>query len=256
MKSSIFNRVSRAFLYLAFAKALLITTSCKSDNLQVAKVTASQTQIDSSLQEVEEIKSYIAPFKESLDAQMDEELSYNPVSMHKNDTPLNTAIGNMLVEIVRTQGEPIYKSRSGNMVDAVLLNHGGIRAAMPAGAVTMRRAYEIMPFDNEMVVVTLTEEKMSQLVNYLIEKKRAHPFDGFKISLNDGQTPEVKMTPQKTYHVLTSDYLYNGGDNMSFFKDAPMVKLDYKIRNAMIDYFKKVDTLNFKSDDRFIEGKF
>ena len=108
-----------------------------------------------------------------------------------------------------------------------------------------------MPFDNEMVVAALNQTQMSALVNYLIEGKTAHPFDGIKILIPQNGSPQVKMQSQETYNVLTSDYLYNGGDNMSFFKDTPMVKIDYKIRNAMIDYFKKVDTLRFERDDRF-----
>lgn len=257
MKISIYRQVGKAFLYLAFAKALFISTSCKSGSLQLEKVTASQTEIDSTLQSVAEIENYIAPFKKSLDGQMDEQLSYNPVTMNKNDTKYNTAIGNMLAVIVREEGAPIYRSRTGKEIDIVLLNHGGIRAAMPAGPVTMRRAYEIMPFDNEIVVVELTGKQVLEMVDYLVERGRAHPLDGLKIQLNTDETlasATVNNKPidvEKTYTVATNDYLYTGGDNMSFFKNTPITKTDYKIRNAMIDYFKKVDTLNFQSDDRF-----
>jgi len=257
MKTLIFKQAVKGFCYLAFAKALLITISCKSDSLQIEKITASQTQIDSTTQSVIEIDQYIAPFKKAIDAQMDEQLSYNPVSMHKNDTRYNTAIGNMLATIVREQGTPIYKSRTNNEIDIVLLNHGGIRSAMPAGPVTMRRAYEIMPFDNEITVVTLTGEKVKELINYLIKGKKAHPFDGLQIILNnDNSINNINIQGEaldysRNYTVATSDYLYNGGDNMSFFKNAPMEKINYKIRNAMIDYFKKEDTLKFKRDDRF-----
>ncbi|GAK75774.1 5'-nucleotidase [Nonlabens ulvanivorans] len=59
------------------------------------------------------------------------------------------------------------------------------------------------------------------------------------------------LDKDKIYTVATSDYLYSGGDDMSFFKDTPMVKIDYKIRNATIDYFKKVDTIKFERDNRF-----
>jgi 2',3'-cyclic-nucleotide 2'-phosphodiesterase (5'-nucleotidase family) len=241
--------------YSAFAKAAVLSVvlliSCNKKEYHLEKVAGSKTEIDSTLKSAPKIKEYIAPFKKSLDIQMNEPLSYNPVSMNKNDTKYNTAIGNMLAAIVREEAAPIYKGRTGNQVDMVLLNHGGIRAGMPAGPVTMRSAYEIMPFDNEIVAVELDETQMSALVNYLIEKKRAHPFDGIKIHIPKSGPPQVTMNHKETYHILTSDYLYTGGDNMSFFKDAPMFKTDYKIRNAMIAYFKKVDTLRFESDNRF-----
>lgn len=247
--------------YSAFAKAAVITTillvSCNQKDYRLAKVTGSKTEIDTTIQSIHEIDEFIAPFKKSLDVQMDEELSFNPVSMNKNDYKYNTPLGNMLAAIVLELGEPIYTSRTGKNIDVVLLNHGGIRAGLPAGPVTMRRAYEIMPFDNEIIIVELTGEKMNELINYLIDRKSAHPFNGMQIILNaDNSINKVSiqnkpLDKSKTYTVATSDYLYSGGDNMSFFKEAPMVKIDYKIRNATIDYFKKVDTIRFERDNRF-----
>ena len=43
---------------------------------------------------------------------------------------------------------------------------------------------------------------------------------------------------------------------MRFFKTNDTVySLDYKIRNAMIDYFSKVDTIRTVIDNRFIQTK-
>jgi 2',3'-cyclic-nucleotide 2'-phosphodiesterase (5'-nucleotidase family) len=261
MKKYKFERRKDLLGYSAFAKAVVISTillvSCNKKEYQLNKVTGTKTEIDTTLQGVQKIDEYIAPFKKSLDAQMDEQLSFNPASMNKNDYKYNTPIGNMLAAIVREQGAPIYKSRTGKDIDVVLLNHGGIRAGMPAGPVTMRRAYEIMPFDNEITIVELTGEKMNELINYIIDRKKAHPFDGMQIILNADNSVNMvtiqnkPLDKDKIYTVATSDYLYSGGDDMSFFKDAPMVKIDYKIRNATIDYFKKVDTIKFERDNRF-----
>lgn len=72
---------------------------------------------------------------------------------------------------------------------------------------------------------------------------------------NEIRSIRVQQKPfdeNRSYNVATSDYLLNGGDNMVFFKDAEKVtEIDYKIRNAMIDYFKKVDTIAPVVDDRF-----
>jgi 2',3'-cyclic-nucleotide 2'-phosphodiesterase (5'-nucleotidase family) len=40
-----------------------------------------------------------------------------------------------------------------------LLNNGGIRAILPLGNVTTRTAFQIMPFENTMVVIALKESK-------------------------------------------------------------------------------------------------
>ena len=47
------------------------------------------------------------------------------------------------------------------------------------------------------------------------------------------------LEKNKIYYVVTSDYLVNGGDNMTFFqKGVEKYNLDYKLRNVLIDYFK------------------
>ena len=58
----------------------------------------------------------------------------------------------------------------------------------------------------------------------------------------------------KIYYVVTSDYLSNGGDNMTFFKKGiEKFDIDYKLRNIMIDYFKDVDTLRINNNVRIIK---
>jgi 2',3'-cyclic-nucleotide 2'-phosphodiesterase (5'-nucleotidase family) len=64
----------------------------------------------------------------------------------------------------------------------------------------------------------------------------------------------VPFDENRTYYVATSSYLTQGGDDMVFFKDAMSItETDYYIRNALIDYFKKTDTLAPRIDSRFIK---
>jgi len=257
MKISMTGSCRKGLMVLAFAEAIFLTTSCKTEVYTSDKIIASQTQIDASIEGVERIEEYIAPYKKSLDAQMDIPLSYNPADMYKNDTPLNTRLGNMMAAISRAQAAPVFEARTGKQVDVVLLNHGGIRAGIPAGSVTLRTAYEVMPFENEIVVAELAPEQMKELVNYLVKNQRAHPFDGLQIQLKGDELKSVTLDGEplkydRNYYIMTSDYLMTGGDNMDFFtKAVSSTVVDYKIRNAMIDYFKETDTLGFDVDQRF-----
>ncbi len=257
MKIAMTATCRKGLMVFAFAKAIFLTTSCKTEIYTAQKLNASQTEIDSTLTPVEHITEYIAPFKKSLDAQMDKPLSYNPADMYKSDTPLNTRIGNMMAAIARERGEQVFKSRTGKDVDMVLLNNGGIRAGIPAGTVTLRTAYEVMPFENELVVAELAPAQMKELIEYLASGQRAHPFDGLQIQLQGDEVKSMKLAGKpleydRNYYVMTNDYLMTGGDNMDFFTKAiSSTRLEYKIRKAMIDYFTKTDTLGFKADDRF-----
>ncbi|WP_124979950.1 5'-nucleotidase C-terminal domain-containing protein [Nonlabens xiamenensis] len=249
----------RKFQIFRIVILALLVVGCGKDVQQLSKVEAKQIAIDSTTGKVDELANFIEPYKKSLDQQMNEALAYNPVSMHKNDTPYNTAIGNLMTRIVYEQAAPIYQKRIKSNIDLVLLNHGGIRAPISEGPVTMRTAYEVMPFENQIVVAQLKGTAIMEMVDYLTKSSKPHPFQGLKIMLDkNDQLQEVLLNGKpinagETYHVATSDYLYNGGDNMVFFSESPITRLDYKIRNAMIDYFRKTDTIKASADDRFIK---
>ena len=50
--------------------------------------------------------------------------------------------------------------------------------------------------------------------------------------------------------VLTSDYLANGGDNMTFFRNKKQTKVGMKVRDAIINYCISKDTITSKIDNR------
>jgi 2',3'-cyclic-nucleotide 2'-phosphodiesterase (5'-nucleotidase family) len=226
------------------------------------KIEGQQINISDSLETDQAIEDFIKPFREHVDKDLDSTLAYAVDTYSKTDGEYNTAIGNMMADAVYERSNPVFKSRTGEDIDFVLLNHGGIRAIISKGNVTTRTAYEVMPFDNSAVVVKLKGAQIKELIDYLAKSKRAHPISKLNIVLDaDGNFKSAEINGDaldfsKTYNVATNDYLYNGGDHMDFFKTNDSVYiLDYKIRNVLIDYFKTIDTLNPVIDNRFIQLK-
>ena len=73
------------------------------------------------------------------------------------------------------------------------------------------------------------------------------------VSLKINKKPVQK---NKKYSVLTYDYLAKGGDKMTFFLNPiSVIDMDYSSRDALIDYFKRVETINTKTDNRFKQIK-
>lgn len=233
--------------------------SCKNDTTNLSTIEGKQIAITDSIPENDSIAAFIAPYKEHIAKEMDSVLAYAPHNLSKTDGDLNTAIGNMMADAVLELSNPVFKSRTGKSIDMVLLNHGGIRSPVNQGEVTTRTAYQLMPFENEVVVAELRGEQIKEIINYLIEGQTAHPISGMELVV-DQNSRVVKATingepveGEKTYYVATNDYLYQGGDNMIFFSKAQdVVGIDYKIRNLLIDYFKREDTIAPQIDQRFI----
>ncbi|MGB3605735.1 5'-nucleotidase C-terminal domain-containing protein [Psychroserpens sp.] len=247
------------YKHLGLCFLLIILSSCQQD-LHLNKIEGRQINISDSLVIDAQIEDFIKPYRENVNKNLDSILAYAVDTYSKNDGEYNTAIGNMMADALYEQANPIFKSRTGEDIDFVLLNHGGIRAIISKGNVTTRTAYEVMPFENSTVVVKLKGLQVKELIDYLVEAKRAHPISRLSIALNsNGSFKEALLDGQpldynKSYNIATNDYLYNGGDRMDFFKtNDSLYVLNYKIRNVLIDYFKSIDTLNPVIDNRFIQ---
>ncbi|MBC8756164.1 5'-nucleotidase C-terminal domain-containing protein [Kordia sp. YSTF-M3] len=239
---------------------VFLVVACAKEKQSISRIEGKRITISDSLPADQAIEDYIKPYRDRIKEDMSKVLSYAPIDMHKNDGELETTIGNLMSDFVRSQSEPIFNKRTGKNIDICLLNHGGIRAPIPKGPIKTQTAFNVMPFENSIVVAELTSENVHGLVDYLVTAKRAHPIAGLTIKLDkDYKLLEALVNGKpiedgKTYHVVTSDYLQNGGDRMNFLKNPVTLEvLDYKIRNAMIDYFKSVDTIPARLDGRFVK---
>ena len=241
---------------------IFLFSSCKDEKLTLTKIVGHKIEITDSLKLNPEIEAFIKPFRDHIQKDLDSVLAYAVDTYSKSDGDLNTAVGNFMADAVYSQSNPIFKSRTGKNIDMVLLNHGVIRSIISKGNVTSRTAYQLMPFDNSMVVVALKGSQIDSLVLYLSKAKKAHPISKLKLELdknfnvNSATINGKNIEPTKTYYVATNDYLYSGGDHMNFFKNNDsLYVLNYKIRNILIDHFKKTDTINPVIDDRFVQIK-
>ncbi|WMI67612.1 5'-nucleotidase C-terminal domain-containing protein [Mangrovimonas sp. YM274] len=245
--------------HLFFASILLTFFSCHQSQ-HLYKIEGKQIAITDSLSSNSEIDSFIAPYREHLNKSLDSVLCYSEDTYTKDDTNFNTAIGNFMADAIYEQSNPIFKKRTGKDIDFVMLNHGSIRSILSKGNITIRTAYELMPFENTIVVAELNGAQIKKLLNYLTLSSKAHPISKLKVSVDKDfniLSATIKDQPidfNKTYYVLTNNYLYNGGDHMDFFKPNDSVyTLDYKVRNALLDYFIKKDTIRSTIDDRYIQ---
>ncbi|CAH8294860.1 5'-nucleotidase [Mariniflexile fucanivorans] len=250
------------FTYLIYLLYILLLFNCKSPKEHLTKIEGKQIQITDSIAGDADIEAFIKPYRTHIQKDLDSVLAYSVDTYTKTEGAFNTAIGNFMADAVFDESNPIFKSKTGKNIDMVILNHGGIRSIISKGNITTRTAFELMPFENSIVVVAIKGTQVDSLISYLCKSDTPHPISKLKLSVDknfnliEASIQGKKIEPDKTYYVATNDYLYNGGDNMTFFKpDEGLYILDYKIRNALIDNFKKVDTIRPVRDDRFIMKK-
>ncbi|WMI65556.1 5'-nucleotidase [Aestuariibaculum sp. YM273] len=248
------------FTFLIYLLYISLFTNCKQPEYHLTKIEGKQIGVTDSLKAISEIDSFIQPYRTHLKKDMDSVLAYSVGTYSRDDGEFNTAIGNFMVDAVHEQANPIFKSRTGHDIDMVLFTYGTVRTIISKGDITIRTVYELMPFENNIVVVALKQPQIDSMLQYLCKTKKANPFSKLKLTIDknyDLVNATISGKPienNKTYYVATHDYLYNGGDNMTFFQpNDSLYKLNYKVRNALIDYLKKADTINPVMDDRYIQ---
>ena len=247
----------KKLLFYAFP---LFIFACK-PNVQVTKITGKRIEIESTLVSDQQIENFVTPYREKLEKNMKKPLSEAPFNFVKNDGELQSTLGNLLADLSYEMANPIFKKKTGEDIDFVLMNHGGLRAPIPKGTVTTENAFLLMPFENELVVTKLSGKKVKNLFNYFVQRKSAHPLskqvkleiigDNYSLKIKDKSFDE-----NQSYYVLTTDYLQTGGDGMTFFANPEeLILLDYKARQSIIDYFTKAKTLEASLDNRVIIKK-
>lgn len=250
---------TRLARFVVFLTMLLQLAACATTGLQNTKIEAKKTPIAATLQDDPKIEAYIAPYRTALNQQMDSVLAYAPETFDKSKGKWNTNIGILLANATLTKTDKRLFAREKQHVDGVMLNHGGIRATIPKGNVTMRTAFEIMPFENSLKVVKLKGTQIREMAAYIAREKKPHPLAGITITLTaDAQIKSIAVQGQplddnKTYNIATIDYLIGGGDNMVFWSvNEGIYDLEYKLRDLYIDYFKETDTLPVSQTQQII----
>jgi 2',3'-cyclic-nucleotide 2'-phosphodiesterase (5'-nucleotidase family) len=250
-----YNVVLKHFvLFLTFISII----SCHEQKNYLTKIEGKKISITEKQAQVPEIENYIKPYREHIDKELSEILAYAPETLDKNGT-WQTNIGNLLSDITLQKGNIVFSKRENKTIDICLLNHGGIRSILPKGNVTMKTAYQIMPFENSLYVMGLKGAQIQEMVTYIIAEKKPHPLSGMTFTIDKNDQPKnilIQGKPietDKIYYVGTSDYLSNGGDKMDFFKkNTASYDMNYKLRNILIDYFKDVDTIKVNKNPRII----
>jgi 2',3'-cyclic-nucleotide 2'-phosphodiesterase (5'-nucleotidase family) len=259
-----YNGVLKLFVIFL---TLFLLASCSKHSYFITKEKGSQIPINENVSLVtssaiqtglpNQIESYIKPFREHINKDLDSVLSYCPETLDKSVGLWQSTIGNLLAEVTLKKANVVFLKREKKNIDLCILNHGGIRSSLAKGNVTTRTAFEIMPFENTSIVVALKGEQILEMVDYIIATKKAQPIYGITFTIDKNNSAKNILIQGKpvdkemTYYVVTNDYLANGGDNMNFFKKGiKTYDLDYKLRNILIDYFKEVDTIPILKDVR------
>lgn len=233
--------------------AALLLASCKS-HYTLVEAKRSEYNINSSVSVDSTVIKTYTPYKQKMDAQMSAVIGQSARLLTKSGET-ESLLGNFFADAVTAEALKIDSS-----IDfAVPTTKGGLRNDIAQGNITLSTMFELMPFENELVVLKLKGTDAEQLISFLA-KSGGQPVSNIKLSIVNGQAQEVMIKGQpfdrnRTYNVLTSDYIANGGDSVKGLANPLERKvLGLRVRDALINYVKQ-QTAAGKPIDAQLDGR-
>jgi 2',3'-cyclic-nucleotide 2'-phosphodiesterase (5'-nucleotidase family) len=237
--------------FYSLTAIILFVVACKQP-MQLAQTNTASVKINSdSLRLYDSSVHYlIAPYKGKLDAQMNEVIGVTQTQLTKAKP--ESTLGNLVCDAAVWHAAKNYDKP----IDICVMNFGGIRLpSIEAGNIAVGKIYELMPFDNSIDVLELKGDRVEALLQ-LIAAADGWPVSGVRMQIENGKAinifvGEKPLDTNRTYVLVTSDYIANGGDKADMLKQyEKRTSLNYLLRNAILNYVKHASPLNLTTDGR------
>lgn len=240
----------KTHLYFLTIAAILFT-SCNSQPRQVTESKSEAIRVDASYNDIAD-SAYITnlqPIKEATDSIMSQVIGYAPEAMVRvrpESNLINWSADALLA---------IARKITGQQVDAAVVNVGGLRCDIAQGDVTIGSMYSLMPFDNELVILTMQGSDILDLCN-TFAIRGGEGVSGIRMTINGNKAENITINgkaivPEAVYYIATSDYLSTGTDEMVAFTRAIDKLITNKtIRELYIDFIKENKVMQAVVDGR------
>ena len=202
------------------------------------------------------------------------EISAEILEMQKvAETGMNDVIGEAAVHLSKAGVGP--QNVIGNVVceamkeftdaDFAFMNLGGIRADIGRGPITYRDVFDVMPFDNKIVMFEVDGNFLKEIIemrvsgsrhglrvagiNVVINKKR-ESYNRISKLLIGGE----EWKADKIYKIVTTDFLLQGNAGLVLLTKIPeeqITRYEKDLRDAIVEYIKNNSPVTMEIDNRW-----
>ncbi len=227
----------RKFLFPLF---LILVLSCnKTLHLADVQLNSYKLESTSEVKQDQEFIDLISPYKAQLDAEMNQVIGESAITM-KKARPQST-LGNWMADLIHKKSQDYY----GKKVDFAVVNYGGIRSSeLRKGPVTRGKIFELMPFENRLLVLSVKGTVAKQLFDHMASQN-GWPISGqVRYEIKNGVAKNITIKDEaldlnKVYSIAMADFIANGGDRCFFLKDQPRVDLDHLFRDGIMEFVEE-----------------
>lgn len=137
--------------------------------------------------------------------------------------------------------------RDAMKTDFAFMNPGGIRDDIEQGEVTWGELYNVQPFNNDLVKMTLTGQQVIDLLNQQWQngKTRMLQISGLTYTWSNNKVVGVYLpdgtpiNPAAEYTVTANSFLAGGGDDFTIFNEGKNREVGPVDLDALVNYVKE-----------------
>ena len=224
-------------LLVAIFFAVSCSTSYKTGNVQYSHYRIQQYDEGS-----KSLVTIVKPYSDSVNKLMNVVIGYNAAQLEKKDE--RNTLGFFITDAYLEMAKQKFDAK----VDAAFMNSGGIRLPeIPAGAITQGKIFELMPFDNLMVVLKIKGSLLKQYLDALAADEGVIE-SGITMQIVNKTAQQVLVGGKPLdlngdYIIVHSDYVAMNSD---LLKNIHRSTNGYLLRDALLDYVKFIHSQNKK----------
>lgn len=137
--------------------------------------------------------------------------------------------------------------------DVAIYNTHGLRAGMQKGPITRESVFQVLPFDNSIITYNIKGSDMKELLNYYVDRSSYSQLAGVTLNYDSERPDGDRLTDikidgkpidvNKTYKIVSVDFLYSVSQDFKVLKDATNVEYGLNIRDEVEQYIEKVKNI-------------
>ena len=220
-----------SFILLTGCKTVQHLATAENTNLRI-----SQSEINAD----DPLEVMISDYREEVDAEMNEVIGVCASNLVKGK--VNSSMGNFVSDLLLSEAI----KQTGLDVDFAVQNYGGLRInEVTQGEITKGKIFELMPFDNLLVVVEMSGQDVQNLCNRIADYGGWPISEGVSFKITNGIAEEIKVNGKaldegRSYYVALPDYVANGGDTCPFMIGLPQTDTGKYIRYLLISGIEEI----------------
>ncbi len=199
------------------------------------------------------VSDLIAPYKEKLDAEMSSVVGNCLTLLTKVKGEYEFTLGNWMADALYAKAADYHAKP----IDFAIQNRGGVRILeIPKGEVTRGKIFELMPFENRVVIMEMDATLVRQFLSHVVDLGGWPISKSLRLDIKDNALQNIFIKNKilddtKIYTVALPDYIANGGDRCDFFKDKKKIEYPNLVRDAFLEYLEQNPAMSAQIEGRY-----